>query len=105
MLVTKCACQATSIMKRTFILVSSLVPQNVSTTYNFFAPESCFVTRFLQWSKTSGVVGRLIVPSHQSVFSVEASFTKNLSLGERPVNFPVKTAVAPDFVSFAFSKP
>src|SRR5574344_951600 len=92
-------------MKRTFMRVSSLVPQKVSTTYNFFADDNCFVTRFLQCSNTSGVVGLLMVPSHQSVFSVLASLTKNLSLGERPVNLPVYTAVAPLLVNFAFSKP
>ena len=35
------------------------------------------------------VQGRLMVPSHQSVSRVTSSFTKYLSLGERPVNFPV----------------
>src|ERR1035437_5543206 len=89
-------------IKRTFIRVSSFVPQKVSTTYNFFALESCFVTRSLQWSKTSGVVGRLIVPSHHKCSSVTASFTKNLSLGERPVNLPVSTDTAPDVVNTPF---
>src|SRR5665647_2107802 len=99
MLVTKCACQATSMMKRTFKRVSSLVPQNVSTTYNFVAEESCFVTKSLQWSNTSGVVGRLIVPSHHKCSSETASLTKNLSLGERPVNLPVSTDIAPELVN------
>ena len=46
MLVTKWACHATSIMKRTFIRVSAWVPQKPSTTKRRL-PESCFWAIFL----------------------------------------------------------
>ena len=62
-LVTKCACHATSIIKRTFNLVSGLVPQKASTTYIFLEEDNCFNTNFLQLSKTSAVVGKFTLPS------------------------------------------
>ena len=42
MFVTKCACQATSTMKRTAILVSLLAPQKASTTNKRLLESSFF---------------------------------------------------------------
>ena len=102
MFFTKCACHATSIMKRTFKREFSLAPQNVSTTNNLF-PESCLVVRSFKSFHTSGVVGLLSFGDpgvfHQIVSLVTSSSTINLSLGERPVNSPVITFTAPSSVS------
>ena len=102
---TKWACQATSIIKRTFNLVSLFAPQNASTTYNRSLLESSFITNSFKSFHTSVVMARLTLPSHHTVLSVFASLTIYLSLGERPVNFPVFTATAPVLVTTASSKP
>ena len=57
MLVTKCACQATSITKRTLSLVSTLVPQNASTTYNLGEVDNCSNVRAFKSFQISCVVG------------------------------------------------
>lgn len=46
-------------------------------------------------SESNGMLNWL----HQTLFSVEASFTINLSFGDLPVNSPVSMAKAPVFVS------
>ncbi len=102
MFFTKCACQATSVMKRTFRRVSALAPQNASTT-NKRLPESWLPTSVFRCCQTSGESGWLSflpVPlsDHQTVSRVVSSRTMYLSFGERPVNSPVATLTAPSWV-------
>ena len=108
MLVTKWACHATSMMKRTFILVSLWVPQNPSTTKSLF-PESwswaSFFTDFHTLSDISWLSLGYSGVFHQTVFLEFLSMTMYLSLGERPVNTPVMTLIAPSSVTCPFSKP
>ena len=108
MFLTKCACQATSIMNRTFSRVSALVPQKASIT-NKRLPESCLVVSAFKSAQTSGVVGLLSFGAlgdvHQMVSRETSSMTMYLSLGERPVNSPVITLTAPYSVTTPFSKP
>ena len=107
MFFTKWACHATRIIKRTLRRVSGLAPQNASTTYNFL-PDNCFATASLSSFHTSGFSGLLsffpCVDHHTVSFEV-SSITMNLSFGDRPVNFPVSTLIAPVFVSIPFSNP
>ena len=88
MLVTKCACQATSMMKRTFIRVASFAPQNVSTTNKRLLDNSLTALAFRS-AHASSVQGLLSFLYSSEVHHTESSlasfFTKNLSLGERPV--------------------
>src|SRR5574344_998803 len=88
MLVTKCACHATSMMKRSFRREFSFAPQNASTTKSLLL-ESCLTAKSLttdQHFASTGLLSFLYSSEvHQTVFSLVASFTKNLSLGERPV--------------------
>ncbi|MNL30233.1 hypothetical protein D3C87_1519580 [compost metagenome] len=58
MFLTKCACQATSVIKRTFKRESALAPQKVSTT-NSRLPESCVVTSCFRSAQISGLRGLL----------------------------------------------
>ena len=107
-LVTKCACQATSVTKRTLSRLSGLAPQKVSTT-NRRLPESCSVTSFCADAPRSLVsIGLLSLSpwsDHQIVSRVVSSRTMYLSRGERPVKSPVSTEIAPDSVSLPTSKP
>ena len=103
MFFTKCACHATSIMKRTFNRVSLFAPQYASTTYSFFLSDSSLITSCFNSFHISVEIGLLIFPSHHMVFSVVLSLTVYLSLGDLPVNFPVFTATAPVLVTMPFS--
>ena len=84
----KCACQATSTMKRTAIRVSLLAPQKASTT-NRRLLHSSLTASFFTWAHTSSLIGWLsfLYPSlvHQTVSLELSSMTIYLSLGERPV--------------------
>ena len=108
MFFTKCACQATSIIKRTFKRVSSLAPQKASTTYNFLPDNSSAAFSF-NASQVFCEIGLLSFTAlsevHQIVFSVTASLTIYLSLGERPVKSPVITFTAPSSETCPRSKP
>ena len=55
---TKCACQATSMMKRTAILVSLFAPQKASTTNNLL-PDNSSCANFLTLAQTSSLIGWL----------------------------------------------
>ena len=88
MLVTKCACQATSMMKRTFMRVPSLAPQKVSTTNRRLLESSLTALAFrsAQASSEQGLLSFLYSSEvHHTEFSEASFLTKNLSLGERPV--------------------
>ena len=108
MFFTKCACHATSMMKRTFNLVFSFAPQKASTTYNFLF-DNCLTVVSFKAFQVSCEIGLLSFAAlsefHQIVFSVTLSLTMYLSLGERPVNSPVITLIAPSSDSCPFSKP
>ena len=58
MLVTKCACHATSMMKRTAIRVSGFAPQKASTTYSFLL-HSSLTARSLTVAQVDSVMGWL----------------------------------------------
>ena len=109
MFFTKCACQATSVMKRTERRVSALAPQKASII-NRRLPESCCVTSPFKCCQTSGESGLLSflplpLSDHQTVSRVVSSRTIYLSFGERPVKIPVSTATAPEFVNTPRSYP
>jgi len=75
-------------MKRIFRRLFSLAPQNVSTTNRRFFESSSVAMSFSTFQLFSliGLLSFLYSSEvHQIVFSVTASFTKNLSFGERPV--------------------
>ena len=94
---TKCACHATSMTNRTLNRVSSLAPQNASTTKSRL-PQSWLVAVCLSSAQTSGDIGLLsflMSPFHQYVSRVLSSMVIYLSLGERPVYSPVSTLTAP----------
>ena len=88
MFVTKCACQATSTMKRTAILVSLLAPQKASTT-NKRLLESSFFANSLAVFHASWDAGWLSFlyssDVHHTVSLDFSSMTMYLSWGERPV--------------------
>ena len=88
MFLTKWACHATSMMKRTAMRESGLVPQNTSITYSFLL-DSSLMARALQASHASWEAGLLSFLNssevHQTVSLEFSSMTMNLSLGERPV--------------------
>ncbi len=88
MFFTKCACQATSMMKRIFRRVFSLAPQNVSTTKSFLFDNSSTAIFFSSFQVffVTGLLSFLYSGEvHQMVSLVVSSMTKNLSFGERPV--------------------
>ena len=93
-------------MKRTFKRVFSLAPQKASTTYNFF-PDNWLTVVSFKASQVFCEIGLLSLAAfsefHQMVFSVTASLTMYLSLGDLPVNTPVITFTAPSSVSCPFS--
>ena len=88
MFFTKCACHATSIIKRMAMRESGLVPQKTSITYSFLF-ESSFTASALQASHASLEAGLLSFLNssevHHTVSLEFSSITMNLSLGERPV--------------------
>ena len=88
MFLMKCACQATSTMKRTAIRVSLLAPQNASTTKSLLL-ESSFLAISLTAFHVSSVIGWLSFlyssDVHHTVSLELSSTTMYLSLGERPV--------------------
>ena len=88
MFFTKCACQATSMMKRTESLVSAFAPQKASITNNLLL-ESSLTARSLQTAQVDSLIGWLsfLYSSvvHQTVSLEFSSITMYLSLGERPV--------------------
>ena len=88
MFLTKCACQATSTMKRIAIRVSAFAPQNASTTKSLLL-ESSFKASALQVSQASCDAGWLSFlyssEVHHTVSLEFSSITMNLSFGERPV--------------------
>src|SRR3546814_7463769 len=55
-------------------------------------------TTLFRSAKCSGVMPLLVLP-HQTLFSVSASRTMNLSLAERPVCLPVATTSRPSLAS------
>ncbi len=94
MFLTKCACQATSVIKRTLRRVSALAPQKASTI-NSRLPDNCWVTspfRCCQVPCESGLLSFLPLPlsDHQTVSRVVSSRTRYLSFGERPVKCPCR---------------
>ena len=102
MFVTKCACQATSTMKRIAIRVSLLAPQNASTTKSLLL-ESSFNAMSFTVAHASSEAGWLSFlyssEVHHTVSFEFSSITMNLSLGERPVYTPVITFTAPSSLS------
>jgi len=102
MFVTKCACQATSTIKRIAIRVSLFAPQKASTTYSFLL-DSSFKAISFTVSQASCVAGWLSFlyssEVHHTVSLEFSSITMNLSLGERPVYTPVITLTAPSSLS------
>ena len=88
MFVTKCACQATSTMKRIAIRVSLFAPQNASTTNSLLLDSSFRASSFTEFhaSCVAGWLSFLYSSEvHQTVSLEFSSITMNLSLGERPV--------------------
>ena len=77
-----------SMMKRTAMRVSLLVPQNTSMTYSFLL-DSCSMARRLHSVQASWEAGLLSLANslevHHTVSLEVSSITMNLSLGERPV--------------------
>ena len=108
MFFTKWACQATSIIKRTFNRVFSLAPQNASTTYNLFPDNWLTVVSFKAF-QVFWVIGLLSLTAfsdvHQKVSLLTSSLTIYLSFGDRPVKTPVITFTAPSSVNCPLSKP
>ncbi len=88
MLVTKWACQATSMMNLTAMRVSLLAPQKASTTKSSL-PQSCFLASSFTSPHTFSLMGWLsfLYSSlvHHTVSFDWLSITMYLSLGERPV--------------------
>src|SRR5690606_27550172 len=105
---TQRACQASSILKRTFKRPSSLQPHTPSPTDRFL-PVSRSVACCFQAPQLVSVIGLLCFTAtsyvNQIVFSVTASFTIYLSLGDRPVKSPVITFTAPSSATCPRSKP
>ena len=84
----KCACHATSTIKRTAIRVSLFAPQKASTT-NKRLLDNSFNASFLTSAQVASVAGWLSFlyssEVHHTVSLEFSSTTIYLSLGERPV--------------------
>ncbi len=100
---TKCACQATSVMKRTERRVSGFArTQGVDNEQTFagkafWSPGLSDVARFPEREVCCRSYLCLCLPTRVS--PVVSSRTIYLSFGERPVKIPVSTATAPQSVN------